>query len=204
MSAFTLAISCLTTFKFALIHGPNIPGSYAILLFTASDLASIISHIHSWYCFCFVSILSFFLELFLHWSPVAYWARTDLGSSSFSILSFCLFILSLGFSRLEYQSGLPTRTFRTNTQKRCLFHYRGLECKSRKPRNTSCNRQIWPWIMEWSRAKANRVLPGGRTSHSKYPLPEQKRRLYTWTLPDGQHWNQVDYILCSQRWRSSI
>ena len=33
---------------------------------------------------------------------------------------------------------------------------------------------------------------------------EHKRRLYTWTSPDGQHWNQIDYILCSQRWRSSI
>ena len=31
-----------------------------------------------------------------------------------------------------------------------------------------------------------------------------KRRLYTWTLPDGQHQNQIDYILCSQRWRSTI
>ena len=59
------------------------------------------------YCFCFGSILSFFLELFLHWSPVAYWAPTDLGSSSFSILSFCLFILFMGFSRQEYWSGLP-------------------------------------------------------------------------------------------------
>ncbi|KAB0364594.1 hypothetical protein FD754_008750, partial [Muntiacus muntjak] len=33
---------------------------------------------------------------------------------------------------------------------------------------------------------------------------QHKRRLYTWTSPDGQHRNQVDYILCSQRWRSSI
>ena len=57
-------------------------------------------------CFCFGSISSFLLELVLHWSPVAYWAPTDLGSSSFSILSFCLFIL-LGFSRQEYWSGLP-------------------------------------------------------------------------------------------------
>ena len=30
-----------------------------------------------------------------------------------------------------------------------------------------------------------------------------KRRLYTWTSPDGQHRNQIDYVLCSQRWRSS-
>ena len=33
---------------------------------------------------------------------------------------------------------------------------------------------------------------------------QHKRRLYTWTSPDGQHWYQIDYILCSQRWRSSI
>ena len=33
---------------------------------------------------------------------------------------------------------------------------------------------------------------------------QHKRRLYTWKSSDGQHWNQIDYILCSQRWRSSI
>ena len=33
---------------------------------------------------------------------------------------------------------------------------------------------------------------------------QHKSRFYTWTLPDGQHRNQIDYILCSQRWRSSI
>ena len=33
---------------------------------------------------------------------------------------------------------------------------------------------------------------------------QHKRRLYTWTSPDSQYQNQVDYILCSQRWRSSI
>ena len=33
---------------------------------------------------------------------------------------------------------------------------------------------------------------------------QHKRRLYTWTSSDGQNWNQIDYILCSQRWRSSI
>ena len=33
---------------------------------------------------------------------------------------------------------------------------------------------------------------------------QHKRRLYTWTSPDGQYPNQIDYILCSQRWRSSI
>ena len=33
---------------------------------------------------------------------------------------------------------------------------------------------------------------------------QHKRWLYTWTSPDGQHRNQTDHILCSQRWRSSI
>ena len=33
---------------------------------------------------------------------------------------------------------------------------------------------------------------------------QHKRRLYTWTIPDGQYQNQIGYILCSQRWRSSI
>ena len=33
---------------------------------------------------------------------------------------------------------------------------------------------------------------------------QHKRRHYTWTSPDGKHQNQIDYILCSQRWRSSI
>ena len=33
---------------------------------------------------------------------------------------------------------------------------------------------------------------------------QHKRRLYTSTSPDGQHRNQIDYNLCSQRWRSSI
>ena len=33
---------------------------------------------------------------------------------------------------------------------------------------------------------------------------QHKRRIYTWTSPDGQHRIQIDYILCSQRWRSCI
>ena len=33
---------------------------------------------------------------------------------------------------------------------------------------------------------------------------QHERRLYTWTSPDGQHQNQIDYIICSQSWRSCI
>ena len=65
--------------------------------------------------------------------------------------------------------------------------------------------QIWPWNTEQIRAKANRVLPREHTGHIANTLFQQhKRRLYTWTSPDGQHQNQIDYIICSQRWRRSI
>ena len=50
MSMFTLAIS-FNHFQFALIHGANIPGSYAILLFTALYFTSITRHIHTWVLF---------------------------------------------------------------------------------------------------------------------------------------------------------
>ena len=61
--------------------------------------------------------------------------------------------------------------------KRCPFHYRELKCKSRKSRNTWGNRQIWPWNTEWSRTKANRVLPRQCTGHSKHPLPTAQEKI---------------------------
>ena len=103
MLMFTFAISCLITY--------NLPW---FMNLTFQDLMQYCSLQHQTLllspvtsttgcCFCFGSVSSLFLELFLHWSPVAYWATTDLGS----ILSFCLFILFMGFSRQEYCSGLP-------------------------------------------------------------------------------------------------
>ena len=73
-------------------------------------------------------------------------------------------------------------------KKRWPFHYRGLECKSRKWRNTWSNRQIWPWVVEWSRAKANRVLPREPTGDRKHPLPTtQEKTLHMditrWSTP---------------------
>ena len=97
----------------------------------------------------------------------------------------------------------PTRPSRTKTQKRCPFHYKGLECKSRKSRNIWSNRQIWRWSTKWSRAKANRVLPRDTLVIVNTLFQQHKRRLYTWTSPDGQHQSQIDYILCNRRWRSS-
>ena len=72
--------------------------------------------------------------------------------------------------------------------KKMSFHYRELECKSRKSRKTWSNRQIWPWNTEWSRTKTNRVLPRKFTGHSKHPLPTtQEKTLHMdvtrWSTP---------------------
>ena len=89
MSTFTLAISCLTTSNLPCFMDLTfqVPMQYCSLQHQILLLSPVTST--TGYCFCFGSIPSFFLELCLHWSPVAYWAHTDLGSSSFSILSFC-------------------------------------------------------------------------------------------------------------------
>ena len=94
-------------FQFTLIHGLNILGPYAILFFTASDFTYTTSHIHNWVLFSFGSTSSFFLELYFDLSPVARWAPSNMRSSSFSVISFCLFNLFMGFLRQEHWSGLP-------------------------------------------------------------------------------------------------
>ena len=107
MSTFTLAISCLTTTNLPWFMDLTfqVPVQYCSLQHWTLLLSPVPTT--SGCCFCFGSIPSLFLELFPHWSPVGYWAPTDLGSFSFSILSLCLFILLMGFSRQEYSSGLP-------------------------------------------------------------------------------------------------
>ena len=104
------AISCLTTSNLPWFMDLTFQVSmqYCFLqLFTALDFASITSHIHNWVlfllwlCLCILSgvIFPLFSSNIL--------GTTDLESSSFSVKSFCLFILFMGFSRQEYWSGLP-------------------------------------------------------------------------------------------------
>ena len=90
MSTFTLAISCLTSYKLPWFMDRTfqVPIQYCSLQHWTLLPSPVIST--TGHCFCFGSIPPFFLELFLHWSPVAYWAPTNLGSSSFRVLSFCL------------------------------------------------------------------------------------------------------------------
>ena len=107
MSVFSLAISWLTT--------ANLPWFMDLIFQIAMQycfsqhqilLPSLVIYTAG-HCFCFGSVSSFPLELFLCSSPVAHWAPTDLESSSFSVITFSLFILFIWFSRQEYWSGLP-------------------------------------------------------------------------------------------------
>ena len=96
----------------------------------------------------------------------------------------------------------PIRSSKNYKQKRCPFHHSRLECKSRESRDT--------WINKFRLGVKNKagkrliefcqetVLDIAKTSSNS------TRDDYTWTSPDGQHWNEIDYSLCRQRWRSSI
>ena len=111
MSMFTLAISCLTTSNLPWFTDliSQVPVQYCSLQhhrtsFSPPDTAMTECH------FCFGPATSFFLErlvIALYCSPEVYWMPSDLEGSSSSVISFCLFILSTGFSRQEYWSGLP-------------------------------------------------------------------------------------------------
>ena len=57
--------------------------------------------------------------------------------------------------------------------------------------------------MKWSRAKANRVLPRECTGHSKYSLPTTQEKTLHMDITRWSYRNLIDYIFCSQRWRSS-
>ena len=106
MSMFSVAISCLSTsnlpwFMDLTFHVPMQCCSLQHQTWLSPPDTSTAGH-----CFHFGSASSFLLELFLCSFPIAYWAPTNLGSSSFSVVSFCLLILFM-FSRQECWSGLP-------------------------------------------------------------------------------------------------
>ena len=95
----------------------------------------------------------------------------------------------------------PFTPFRTNTSKNVLFIIGKWNAKVRS-QDTWSNRQIWTWSTEWSRLIE--FCQENTPAIANTLVQQHKKRLYTWTSPEGQHWNQIDYIFCSQRWRSSI
>ena len=96
--------------QFTSNYGHKILGSYAILFFAASYLTFIPRHIHNWASFpirssCF--ILLRLLVVLLCSSPVAYWTASELGDSSFRVISFCPLIQFMRSSWQIYWGGMP-------------------------------------------------------------------------------------------------
>ena len=98
----------------------------------------------------------------------------------------------------------PTRPFRTNTQKRCPFHYRGLEWKVGSQETPGVTGKFGLKVQNEAGQRLIEFCQENALVIANNLFQQHKRRLYTWTLPDGRHRNQTDYILCSQRWRNSI
>ena len=140
------------------------------VLLSPPDTSTVGHHFH------FGLASSFLLELFLLSSVVAYWPPTDLGGSSFNFISFCLFMLFMGFLRQECWSGLPF-----------LLHWT-MFCQNSPPWPVLLGWPYMAWlIVSWG-SKANRVLPREHIGHSKHPLPTtQEKTLHMditrWSTP---------------------
>ena len=96
------------------------------------------------------------------------------------------------------------KTSRTDTQKRRPFHYKGLECKVGSQEIPGVTGKFGLGVQNEAGQRLIKFCQESALVIANTLFQQHKRRLYTWTLPDGQHRNQIDYIPCSQRWRSSI
>ena len=108
--------------------------------------------------------------------------------------------------KLKLNGSMKTyKPFRTNTQKRCPFHYRGQECKSRKSRDTLTGvpGKYGLVVQNEAEQRLTEFCQENTLIIASTLFQQHERQHYTWTSPDAQYQNQIDYILCGQRWRSS-
>ena len=93
-----------------------------------------------------------------------------------------------------------TRPYRTSTQKDILFIIGDWNAKVGSQETPGVTILAFEYKMKQGKGFCQETVPV--TTNSLFQ--EHKRSLYTWTSPDGQQWYQIDNILCSQRWRSSL
>ena len=90
--------------------------------------------------------------------------------------------------KLKLNNSMKTyRPLRTNTQKRCPFHYRDWNAKEGSQETPGVTGKFGLGIRNEAGQILIRVLPRKCTGHNKHPLQITQERLYTWTSPDGQH-----------------
>ena len=93
---------------------------------------------------------------------------------------------------------------RTNTQKRSHFHYRDWNEKVGSQETPGVTGKFGLGVQNEARQRPKEFHQENSMVTANTLFQQQQRRLYTWTSSDGQYRNQTDYILCSQRWRSSV
>ena len=100
----------------------------------------------------------------------------------------------------------PTRHFRTNTPKRdVLFIIGDWNKKLGSQEISGITSKFGLGIQNEAGQRLIEFCQENTLVIANTLFQQHKRRFYTWTSPDGQHWSQIDYIfLCSQRWRNSI
>ena len=99
---------------------------------------------------------------------------------------------------------MSTRPFRTNTPKDVLFIIGDWNAKVGSQGTPGVTGKFGLGIRNEAGQRLIEFCQKNALVIANTLFQQHKRRLYTWTSPDGQHQNHTDYILCSQRWISSI
>ena len=98
----------------------------------------------------------------------------------------------------------PTKPFRTNTQKNVLFIVGDWYAKVESQETPGVTGKYGLGVQNKAGQRLIELCQEIPLVIANTLFQQHNRRLYTWTSADGQYWNQIDYILCSQKWRSSI
>ena len=98
----------------------------------------------------------------------------------------------------------PTRLSKTNTQKDVLFIIGNWNAKVGSQEIPGVAGKFGLGVQNEAGQSLTQFCQEKTLVIANTLFQQHKRRLYKWTSPDGQSQNQIDYILCSQRWRISI
>ena len=97
----------------------------------------------------------------------------------------------------------PTKPVRTNTKKDVLFIIGDWNAKVGSQETPGVTGKFGLGVHNEAGKRRIELCQGNALVIANTLFQQHKRRrLYTWTSPDGQHRNQIDYILCSQRWKT--
>ena len=88
---------------------------------------------------------------------------------------------------------------RTNTKSRCLFHRGYYNAKLGRQETPGVTGKFGLEVQNEAGKRLTEFCQENTLVIASTFVQHHKRGLYTWTSPDGQYWNQIDYILCCRR-----